>query len=108
MGRKINMEGLITCSDEWLCHTLERHEFQHVKLNGEGEDMSEETHLKLIVPWQIEFHALICKVGCTMEVHVYNAYQTGLFYQKFPNGIYLKKGTKRKACGTKCTTDKAC
>ena len=103
----MNLEGWNKCSDGWLHNTLTRYGFEYLKLHREAQDMSEEeTRHHLMEPWREKLHKLIDEIDCKME-HVYNADQTGLFYQKLPNGTYLQKGAKRTACGTKGMTDKA-
>ena len=44
--------------------------------------------------WRKEFHTKIVEVGTPPE-YVYNAYQTGLYYQKTPNRVYVDEANKK-------------
>jgi hypothetical protein len=61
-----------------------------VNLHGEGMDLSEEEVEKIMEPFRKEFHEELEKLGIQPPC-VYNGVQTGLFYNKLPNQIYVKK-----------------
>ena len=55
--------------------------------------------------WRKEFHTKIVEVGTPPE-YVYNAYQTGLYYQKTPNRVYVDEANKNDYSGENKMKDK--
>ena len=50
--------------------------------------------------WYIKFHKLLEEFSIPPS-RVYNGDQTGLYYQKLPNRMYVDKGTKHNHAGIK-------
>ena len=55
--------------------------------------------------WRKGFHAIIAEVYTPTEC-VYNSNQTGLYYQKLPNLVYIYEATKKDYYGVKQMIDK--
>ena len=53
--------------------------------------MTEVEYEKLLILWLKELQQIREYKGFTPRT-LYNAYQTGLFYQKMPNSLYTEKG----------------
>ena len=89
----------------WLNNTLKAHNMDRVKLHGEADDLNDEEVATLMIPFRQQLEDLIEKKD--IEPHcLYNADQTGMFYQKLPNSIYVQKKNKKNFKGTKQMTDK--
>ena len=80
---------------------------QRIKLHGEADDLTEEDVEAVMTSWKAELQELAEEkdVG---PYCMYNADQTGLFYQKLPNSLYVQKKNKKKFKGTKQMKDKTC
>ena len=91
-------------SDGWITAQIREANLVRVNLHGEGMEMTQEQIDAIINPWKEEFHKFLedkkIKKGC-----LYNADQTGLYYQKLPNALYVRKDEKKKARGTKQMKD---
>jgi DDE superfamily endonuclease/Tc5 transposase DNA-binding domain len=93
-------------SDGWLTRTLKRHGKIGINLHGEADDMLPEQRIKIVEDWKKDtFHPLIEKYNVPTNC-IYNADQTGLFYQKLPNRIYVDKTQKKSYAGAKQMKDK--
>jgi hypothetical protein len=93
-------------SDGWLSKTLNRHGRVGINLHGEGATMDEKTRIEVINNWkETEFHPVVEEFDIPLA-RIYNADQTGLFYQKLPNHIYVDKQKKRDYFGAKEMKDK--
>ena len=78
------------CSKGWLYNTLNTHGIERINLHGEADDLSDEEVAAVMGPWRNELRELMeeKQVGPSC---LYNADQTGLFYQKLPNSFTYKK-----------------
>ena len=56
--------------------------------------MTEEQYEKVIIP-RIKQLREICEDKGVTPITLYNADQTGLFYQKLPNSLYIEKLKKK-------------
>jgi hypothetical protein len=56
-------------------------------------------------PWRIKFHRIIEDKNIPIEC-IYNGDQTGLYYQKLPNRVYISKDNKATVAGVKQMKDK--
>ncbi len=71
-----------------------------MQFHGESLELSDDEATELIKP----FRAHLAE---KMEIHdvapncVYNADQTGLYFTKLPNRLYVKKAERKKFAGTK-------
>ena len=68
--------------------------------NTEGNDLSQEEFDEIMIPWRKEFHRIIVEKGIPPNC-IYNADQSGLFYQKLPNSLYVSKDEKYDYRGEK-------
>ena len=89
----------------WIQNTLKIHNLKQIKLHGEAADMSMEEKESLMKPWREEFHKLIEDYNVPQE-RIYNADQSGIFYQKLPNVLYVDKSKEKEFKGTKQMKDK--
>lgn len=85
------------------------HGIERIKLHGEADDaddLSNEEVEALMGLWRNELRELIEEKGVGPSC-LYNAdHQTGLFYQKLPNALYVQKNNKKFFKGTKQMKDK--
>ena len=93
------------CSDGWLEKAMRRNDYVKVKLHGEAASMTDEEVEAVMNPFRKELSDLIDKHECSPDT-VYNADQSGLFYQKLPNSTYVKKSKTKDIKGTKGMKDK--
>ena len=87
-------------SDGWIANALRRHGKVGINLHGEANDMTAEEREGIMADWRVEFHELLDKFSIPPS-RVYNGDQTGLYYQKLPNRIYVDKDTKHSHAGVK-------
>jgi DDE superfamily endonuclease/Tc5 transposase DNA-binding domain len=93
-------------SNGWLHRTLKRHGKVGIALHGEADDIPIEERNNIVDDWKKNvFHPLIQNLNVSPAC-IYNADQTGLFYQKLPNKIYVDKSSKKKYAGAKQMKDK--
>ena len=59
----------------------------------------------IMADWCIGSHELLEEYSIP-PLHVYNVDQTGLYFQKLPNWMYVDKDTKHKHAGVKQMKDK--
>ena len=100
-------EGMddFSCSNNWIHKVLVRNCLMKVNLHGEGNEMTPEREAEVMTPWLSNFHEFLSSKGITSEC-LYNADQSGLYYQKLPNTLYVSKEEKKKIRGTKQMKDK--
>jgi DDE superfamily endonuclease/Tc5 transposase DNA-binding domain len=93
-------------SNGWLEKTLRRNGKVGIQRHGEADDLSPEFLQKTIEDWKKnQFFPLIEEYDVPSQ-RIYNADQTGLFYQKLPNKIYVDKDNKKSYAGAKQMKDK--
>jgi hypothetical protein len=78
---------------------LKRGNKKSIALHGEGMEMSPEIQVKNKSRFMAMLNGFMEKYNVPFE-RLYNADQTGLFYNKMPNSIYLDKD-KADFCGVK-------
>lgn len=105
LGYDMGQGGVFKASPGWISSVLERSGKTGKLVHGEAMDMSEEVRIEIMKPWLIKFHALIEKYSIKVST-LYNGDQTGLFYQKLPNRIYVSKCNAKKYNGVKAMKDK--
>lgn len=99
-------ENDFKASDGWLEGVLKRSSMTGTKLHGEAMEMDAEQRIVALNKWKEEhFHPLIEEYNVLPQC-IYNADQTGLFYQKLPNRIYVEKARVKDFKGTKQMKDK--
>ena len=94
-------DGSFNASAGWIQNTLNRHGIIGIKLHGEANDLDDAEREKVMLEWTTKkFHPLLeqhnISPGCC-----YNADQTGLFYTKLPNRLYVYEGEKKNYAGVK-------
>ena len=77
-------------SDGWLNGALTRNGLKIINLHGEEYDLMGEEITRAIVPWREELREIIEDKYVTASF-AYNADKTGLFYDKLPKSLYVKK-----------------
>jgi hypothetical protein len=79
-------------SSGWLAKVLKRHHYNGLALHGEAGEIPVEERLKVMGIFNAQLAADIAKhkIG---KLCLDNGDQTGLFYAKLPNRMYVKKGT---------------
>ena len=75
-------------SPGWISNLLKRHDMTGVNLHGEAEEMDKEKRIATMIKWYGTFLATLKETGVGPGC-VYNADQTGLFYTKLPNILYV-------------------
>ncbi|KAI2498429.1 DNA binding protein [Fragilaria crotonensis] len=93
-------------SSGFISNVLARNDIVGINLHGEGNEMSDEERRHLIATFKDKFHDAIEK-DSIRPCCVYNADQTGLFYNKLPNRMYVKKTQECTQRGVKAMKDKA-
>ena len=93
-------------SPGFICNVLNRNDIVGINLHGEGNEMSDDERCELIGTFKDEFHQVI-ENHSVQPCCVYNADQTGLFYNKLPNRMYVKKTEECTHRGVKAMKDKA-
>ena len=89
----------------WIQKCLRRANKVSINLHGEAFDLDEDKRKETMIKWCRDFHKTLeeKEVG---PRNVYNADQTGLFYQKMPTRIYVSEENKKSYAGTKQMKDK--
>jgi hypothetical protein len=87
-------------SPGFISRALKDDELIGIDLHGKGNDMIDDQHKKLIDPWLDTFWKLIDGLNIKRE-HMYNADQTGLFFNKMPNRMYIKSNRRKFVKGVK-------
>jgi hypothetical protein len=98
-------EDEFKASPGWIENTLKNYGKIGVNLHGEANDMSGEERAATMKDWCVDFHRIIeendIKPSC-----LYNGDQTGLYYQKLPNRMYVDADKKKNYSGVKQMKDK--
>ena len=109
---KIAMEILPTeryshfaASNGWLRATLNRHKLIGVNLHGEASEISVEEAEEKMHKFRAELHRIM-DVNKVSLNRVWNADQSGLYYQKFPNRMYCLPEERSTIRGVKQMKDK--
>ena len=93
-------------SDGWLDRTLKRHNLIGVNLHGESGDMSHEEAEQKMECFRREFATILDANKISLD-RVWNADQSGLYYQKLPNHIYCNPEERVTLRGVKLMKDKS-
>ena len=93
-------------SAHFISNCIKRNNRIAVNLHGEANTYEPEERKQIMDKWKKnELHPLIEKYSVPAE-RIYNADQTGLFYQKLPNKLYVNKDKKNNYSGAKQMKDK--
>lgn len=82
-------------SNGWIADALERAGRVSINLHGEANEMTDEEIVLIMTPWIDDFHKLLSEKGIKPAC-CYNADQTGLYYQKLPNTLYIDVEEKKE------------
>ena len=93
------------CGDWWIQNMLQTYNLTGVNLHGEANDIPEEERSAEMAKFRAKLDSKIKELGIGPEC-LYNADQTGLFYQKLPNWLYVSKDEKSKFAGVTQIKDK--
>ena len=72
----------------WISATLKRNKKVGINLHGEASAVTDEEREIIVSEWRNNFHDKISEVDTPPEL-VYNLYQTGVYYQKLLNRVYV-------------------
>ena len=87
-------------SQFWISAKLKCNKLVGINLHGETNAMAYEERKIIISAWRKDFHAKIEETEKTPE-RGYNADQTGLYYKKLPNSVYVDESNKKYYSGVK-------
>jgi hypothetical protein len=93
-------------SPGWLSNVLRRHDIVGVNLQGESGEVDPAKAEQAMAKFRKDLFNAMEKYGIDLS-RVYNADQTGLFYQRLPNRIYCDKSKRNTIRGVKQMKDKA-
>ena len=100
-----------SCS--WISKTLQRYNLVGISLHGEANDIKVAEAAVAMQEFRQRLEKLCLDNGLIDDngqydyCRVYNADQTGLFYQKLPNRIYCDRAARKDLKGVKQMKDKA-
>jgi hypothetical protein len=92
-------------SNGWLNRLLKRTGFVKVVLHGEGGEVNEEEANAKMNAFRTSLEEL-CGLHNIPRERIFNADQTGLFFQKLPNTMDCKKSERNTVKGAKKMKDK--
>ena len=92
-------------SDGWISSVLKRNDLIRHSLHGEAAEVDEAVAGPAMAKFRNDL-ADLCNRYCVMMEEIYNADQTGLYYQKLPNQSYCKEEERRSMRGVKQMKDK--
>ena len=92
-------------SPGWITKVLKRNNLTSVHLQGEAEEYSSEEREKAMSEFKKITSELVERCDISTD-RIYNADQTGLFYQKLPNTMYVDATERTTARGVKQMRDK--
>jgi hypothetical protein len=92
-------------SPSFISRVLRTHNLIGVSLHGEANDMDDETREGIMLEWWGKFWAKLRDRNIRPEC-LYNADQTGLFYNKMPNRMYIERERRKEFKGVKAMKSK--
>jgi hypothetical protein len=87
-AKQLGFDETFKASNGWISNVLRRGNKKSVALHGEGMEMSPEMLVQNKTKFLAQLNACMEKYSILFE-RLYNADQTGLFFNKMPNRIYL-------------------
>ena len=75
---------------DWISSALRRHNIERINLHREANSMTARECERFMAPWRQDLEDL-CDNEISSSFCLYNTDQTGLFYQKVPNSLYVNK-----------------
>jgi hypothetical protein len=92
-------------SPSFISRVLRTHNLIGASLHGEANNMDDEMREGIMLEWQGKFWAKLRDRNIQPEC-LYNADQTGLFYNKMPNRMYIKRERHKEFKGVKVMKSK--
>ena len=93
-------------SDGWIQGVLNRNQIQGLNLRGEGSELSDEEYNKIIDDWKKnDLNPVLVRHNIPLS-RVYNGDQTGLFFNKMPTHVYVRKENAKTVRGCKAMKSK--
>ena len=93
-------------SDGWIQQVLDRNQIQGLNLRGEGSELSDEEYNKIIDDWKKnDLNPVLVRHNIPLS-RVYNGDQTGLFFNKMPTHVYVRKENSKTVRGCKAMKSK--
>ena len=87
-------------SPGWISTLLKRHDITGVNLHGESEEIDKEKRITTMSKWSGKFSTTFKETGVGPGC-VYNSDQTGLFYTKLLNRLYVPRENHKYFKGAK-------
>ena len=114
IAKKLNIDvEKFQASPGWISKFMKRKNLVGIQLHGEAGDMEPAVSERIMRDWRndtfkdaMEWLSEDNDDIVWQMKRIYNADQTGLFYQKLPNRIYVDKGCKNDYAGAKQMKDK--
>ena len=102
------MDGMkdFKASKGWLSKVLHRNAFVSVNAHGEANEISDSEYNNIIAEWKNStLNVEVTKHNVTKD-RIYNGDQTGLFFNKLPNRVFVKKENASSVRGCKLMRSK--
>jgi len=100
-----NRFNSLSASNGWITATLNRHRLIGVRLHGEASEMSVEMAEQTMHSFRVDLQSKMDAYNVPKE-RVWNADQSGLYFQKLPNRMYCKPEERATMRGVKQMKDK--
>ena len=92
-------------STGWLCGVLKNNHFSSHIIHREGGEVSDANKQLNTKKIQSQIHEIVNKYNILFDC-IYNADQIGLYYNKLPNRMYMKKEHAKTTRGSKLMKSK--
>ena len=89
----------------WINSALKRHNIERIDLHGDSDEKTSDEFNRFMALWRKELEYL-CDKKNIIPSCLYNADQTGIFYQKFTKKLYVQKSKNKKYAGMKWMKEK--
>jgi CheY-like chemotaxis protein len=98
-AKALGLDSGFKASPGWIANCLKRAGKVSISLHGEAMDLTDEEAADLMKPWRVKFHAAIEKHDIPPS-RCYNADQTGLYFTKTPNRLYVNSADRLDGTST--------
>jgi hypothetical protein len=99
-AKAIGFDNTFRASPGWIANCLKRADKISINLHGEAMDLTKKEAEVLMKPWRKKLEEKIEKHNVPTS-RIYNADQTGLYYTKLPNRMYVNKADRKDFAGCK-------